>query len=69
MQPSYVSPGSSPHRGRRPASPTDNGTLQPARKGGDARSCGPTAVCHGTLPSGHRPTEKLGLGALPTGYR
>lgn len=69
MQPSFASPGSSPHPRRRPARPTENGTLQPARRGGDARSDGPTAVCDGTLPSGHRPTRKLGPGTLPTGYR
>lgn len=69
MQPSSVSPGSSPHRERRPATPTDNGTPRPARKGGDARSGGPTAACDGTLPIGHSPTKKQGPGVLPTGYR
>ena len=69
MQPSSVSPGSPPHRGPRPATPTDNGTLRPAGKRGDARSGGPTAVCDGTPPSGHSPTKKQGPGVLPTGYR
>lgn len=69
MQPSYLSPGSSPHRGRRPATPTGNGTLRPARKGGLARSGGPTAVCDGTPPSGHSPMKKQEPGVLPTGYR
>lgn len=69
MQPSSVSPGSSPRRGRRSATPTDNGTSRAARKGGDARPGAPTAVCDGTPPSGHSPTKNLGPGVLPTGYR
>ncbi|MFI0901109.1 hypothetical protein [Streptomyces sp. NPDC020983] len=70
MQPSYVSPGSPPHRERRPANPADDGTSRPARSRGDAGAGGPITVRGGALPGRHSPAEEQASGVLPpTGNR